>query len=121
MASGTIPPIGLAREWKWSGAEKAAARRAFNKALTSEMQATLLEAKQRASRMTQADDLWSLERWIAKRRERIDSAFDYRYSMLPFVFARLIADGRLTVEDLEGIHAEKIASIEMYVAFLKER
>ena len=71
-------------ELKWSHAEKTVARRAFDLALDKELEALLQEAKGRVARI------------------------DYRYSILPLVFAQLLRDGHLTEDDLHGLGREKL-------------
>jgi hypothetical protein len=34
--------------------------------------------------------MWEPERWLAERRREIDRTFDFRYSVLPIVFANLL-------------------------------
>jgi len=98
-------------EWKWSPAEKTAARRAFNLALSRELEGVIREAKERAARITEAAELWELEAWLGEQRRRIDRAFDYRYSVLPVVFANLLRDGRLTEDDLLSLDPAKLDAI----------
>jgi len=40
-----------------------------------------------------------------------DRDFDYRYSVLPHVFASLLRDGRLTEDDLLGLAPDKLDAI----------
>ena len=93
---------------KWSHAEKTIARRAFDRALGNELEALAGEAKDRAAKMEQPSDLWDLESWLTKRRREIDRRYDYRYSVLPLVFAHLLRDGRLTEDDLYGLREDKL-------------
>ena len=95
-------------ELKWSQAEKTVARRAFDKALGNELEALIREAKGRAARIEEPPDLWNLESWLTERRREIDRRYDYRYSVLPLVFAHLLRDGRLTEDDLNGLEQEKL-------------
>ena len=95
-------------ELKWSHAEKVIARKAFDFALRNELQTTIREAKERAAKISEPAELWELEDWLADRRQDIDRRYDYRYSVLPIVFAHLIRDGRLRVEDLDGLQPEKL-------------
>jgi hypothetical protein len=46
-----------------------------------------------------------------KQRDPTDEECDYRYSVLPFVFARLLKEGWLAEADLEGLRDDKIESI----------
>jgi hypothetical protein len=95
-------------ELRWSRAEKAAAQRAFDIALERELTAVLQEAKERAAQIQEPSELWELESWLTQRRRQIDCRYDYRYSVLPLVFASLIRDGRLCEEDLAGIGRDKL-------------
>jgi hypothetical protein len=99
------------REWNWTPAEKTAARRAFDLALNRELDAVIREARERAARITQAAALWELEDWLGEQRRRIDRDFDYRYSVLPQVFAGLLSSGRLTEDDLYGLDSTKLDAI----------
>ena len=111
MASADSPATTPMREWKWSPAEKAAARRAFDRALSRELEAVIREAKERANRITEAAGLWELEAWLGDQRRRIDRTFDYRYSVLPTVFAALLRDGKITDDDLRGLDPDKLDAI----------
>lgn len=111
MDSAHIPAEAPMRDWKWSPAEKAVARRAFNLALNRELETVIRDAKERAERVRDASELWELERWLAERRRRIDSTFDFRYSILPLVFATLLRDRRLSEDELRGLTEDKIDAI----------
>lgn len=101
------------RDWKWSPAEKTIARKAFNLAFDREIDALILEAKKRTARIGKASELWDLERWLGERRTHLDRDYDYRYSVLPFVFARLLRDDRLSEEDLSGLDRQKLDAIRL--------
>jgi hypothetical protein len=99
------------RDWKWSGAEKAVARRAFDAALQRELESVMREARERMARVREIHELWELERWMGERRTGIDNKYDYRYSVLPLVLGNLIREGRISERDLEGLAEEKLAAI----------
>ena len=105
-------------DFKWSHAEKVIARHAFDLALRNELQATIREAKDRASRISEPTQLWELEDWLAERRQDINQRYDYRYSVLPIVFAHLIHDGRLREDNLEGLRPEKLEQINRTASVL---
>ena len=111
MSSTERPAGGSIRDWRWSPAEKAVARRAFNLALAQELEAVIREAKERAARVHEAAELWELERWLGERRREIDDRFDFRYSVLPIVFSGLLRDGKLSEDDLHGLARDKLDSI----------
>jgi hypothetical protein len=102
------------RSMKWSPAEKAAARRAFDLALHKELDDVMRQTKEQASRIKQPSHLWDLENFLTRRRKEIDSKYDYRYSVLPMVFGQLIREGRLMIEDLHGLGEDKRAHIRRY-------
>ena len=99
------------RDMKWSPSEKNVARQAFDQALQREFEAVIRETKRLAAGIQQPSELWELEHYLRERRKEIDSRYDYRYSVLPFVFADLIRTGRLTEEELDGVSEEKLAHI----------
>lgn len=43
-----------------------------------------------------------------------------RYSQLTYVFGRLLYEGRLSEEDLRGLHEDKLNSIRTLAKFLAE-
>jgi Photoprotection regulator fluorescence recovery protein len=99
------------RDGKWSHAEKIVARKAFEQALYREGRDLIREAKNRAAAVEEVSELWQLESWLTQRRREIERQYDDRYSVLPFVFATLIQQGRLRESDLQGLALEKIERI----------
>ena len=96
------------RELKWSGAEKLVARKAFDLALKREFNDLLRQTKQRIAKAEEPADLWELEDFLVRSHRDIAMQFDFRYSVLPYVFSDLIKKGRLSKEDLRGLHADKL-------------
>jgi len=96
------------REFTWSASEKKAARAAFDLALARELKA----AREKAEAMLRdsADDrvIWRLHDYLEDKRREIDQKYDYRYSVLMLVFPRLVSEGWLSADELEGIGAEKV-------------
>ena len=96
------------RDLKWSPAEKAIARRAFDQALARELEAVILETKTKAAKIQEPSGLWELERYLTQRRQEIDRKYDYRYSVLPLVVANLSSGGRLNENELHGLGEDKL-------------
>jgi hypothetical protein len=92
----------------WSPTEKKVARRAFDLALQKELNSVISDVKRRAAKIERPEDLWKLESYLSECRKEIDGKYDYRYSVLPMVFARLLRDGHLTEEELRGLGDEKL-------------
>ena len=106
---------------KWSAAEKIIARKAFNLALERELQAVILEAKSMAAKIQEPSGLWDLEQYLTQRRREIDRIYDYRYSVLPLVLAKLLSDGRLVQDELHGLGEDKLGWIQRCSSISLER
>lgn len=96
---------------KWSPAEKRIARQAFDAALDVTLAGAMAEFKARAAAASTWSEMWAVEDFLHRRRRDIDETFDYRYSQLLFVFARLIRDGSLDEAQLAGLSEEKMTII----------
>lgn len=96
---------------KWSPSEKKIARRAYEAALDTALSGIMAEFKAKVAAAVTPSDMWAIEDYLRIRRREIDELFDYRYSQLPFVFARLIRDGHLDEARLAGLSEEKLALI----------
>ena len=102
---------------KWSPSEKKVARSAFDAALESALAKVTVEFKRRAEAATTPSDMWETESYLRQQRREIDEMFDYRYSQLPFVFARLIRAGHLDESRLGGLSEEKLQIIRSFLSF----
>ncbi|HLH49680.1 MAG TPA: hypothetical protein VKV96_10085 [Roseiarcus sp.] len=105
------------RNVEWSPEEKKIARRAFEAARVETLAKTLAEFKRRASEAATPDDMWAVEKYLRQKRGEIDTAFDYRYSTLLLVFARLIRDGSLDEARLAGLSDDKLKIIRSYLSW----
>jgi Photoprotection regulator fluorescence recovery protein len=102
------------RNLRWSPAEKAFARKAFDLALHREFAAIIAEARKMMAGVEQVSALWDLEQYLTERRKEIDRRYDYRYSVLPVVFGNLISEGRLSEGELRGLGEDKLKFIRVY-------
>lgn len=101
----------MMRDLRWSQAEKAIARKAFDQALKKELAGIIRRVKEMAQSIEEAADLWKIEDYLSTSRREVDQKFDYRYSVLPQVFRILIRDGLLQEEDLQGLGEDKLKII----------
>ncbi len=108
-------------DFTWSKTEKQMARWAFDAALQREYAELLRQTREMAGKMAEGDDLWRLHDFLTDKRREIDEKYDYRYSQLISVFARLIYQGWLSLEELEGLAEDKLTRIRQIVAFSKEQ
>lgn len=98
--------------FKWSDSEKKAARRAFDKALEMECASIMATFKDMAAKVEKPEDLWAVQDYLTKQQRAIDEKYDYRYSQLILVFARLLGEKWIDEKDLDGLSAEKLQAIQ---------
>jgi Photoprotection regulator fluorescence recovery protein len=98
---------------RWSPAEKAIARKVFDRALQRELEEVVQDVKKMAASIKEASDMWELERFLTRRRKEIDQLYDYRYSVLPLVFANLVSRGRIQKEELNGLTEDKLRYVQL--------
>ena len=98
-------------EIKWSEAEKRAAQSAFKKAYQRETTALITEVNEKASLISELEDVWRLHDYLSARRHEIDGKYDYTYSGLVFVFAKLLQQGWLHLDELEAFDKDKRVKI----------
>ena len=102
---------------KWSPSEKKIARSAYDAALESALARIMTEFKSKAGAVTTPSEMWEIEDYLHRERREIDELFDYRYSQLPLVFARLIRVGHLDENRLAGLSEEKRDIICSFLSF----
>jgi len=118
----TPPPSpiqGNPHELRWSRAERKIARRAFDHALKQELQEVIQAARQMAADLKEPSGLWKLEEYLTQRRKEINRKYEFRGSMLRFVFGTLLHEGRLTEEQLRGLDQDKLNEFRSYADFLR--
>ena len=99
------------KEYTWSKTEKKIAKTAFERAYEREMAHIRRKMTERVSRLNEPKDIWALHEYLGEKRKDIDAKYDYRYSRLLFVFARLLRDGYLEEHDLVGLSQDKLHAI----------
>lgn len=100
------------RDISWSKKEKVIARRAFDNAYRKECTALVNRAKKMLDSINDPLDIWKIHDLLTESREEIDLKYDYRYSVLISVFARLLREGWLTDTDLAGLREDKLERIK---------
>jgi hypothetical protein len=105
-------------EAQWTKREKDIARKAFDAAYERECKAISQNVRKMTVGINDQRGLWRLLEYLTKKREEMDEKYDYRYSVLPFVLARLIHEGWLIQEDLAGLSDEKLTEIRRIAEFM---
>jgi hypothetical protein len=98
-------------EIDWSVKEQEIAQSAFNKAYQREITALLESVRERSSSIVELGDIWNLNDLLNSKRHELDGKYEYEYSVLIFVFAKLLKEGWLNLNDLEGLTSDKRAKI----------
>jgi hypothetical protein len=93
----------------WTELEKNVAQTAFKAAYEREIGALIQTVRE--SEITESDDLWQLHDLLSSKRYEMDGKYDFRYPSLLFVFAGLVKEGLLTMDELNGLHTDKLAKI----------
>lgn len=109
--SGRTQREAMMHDIQWSVPEKKIARQVFESALLAELAEVIADFKHRAGAASTADDLWSIEEYLHRRRREIDEKYDYRYSQLLLIFGRLLREGRIDESQLAGLGADKLSFI----------
>lgn len=95
----------------WSEAEEAIAREAFERAQERAIGAIVAALRSQVEELRSAESLWRLHDFLSQQRHEIEGRFDFRPASLLFVFASLVRDGLMGLEELEGLDPLKLAKI----------
>lgn len=98
-------------EAEWTNSEKKIARSAFDNAYEREIEALLKQVQEQASTVVDLDNLWQLHDFLSAKRYEVEGKYDFQYSVLLFVFAGLIKDGWLHLDELEGLDKDKLSKV----------
>jgi hypothetical protein len=107
-------------ELHWSHKEKAVARAAFDTALARENAAIRKKVEDMLQRSNKPSAVWDILEFLSKKQRELERKYDYRYSVLTGVFARLLYEGWITESDLAGFSPEKLQLIQRGAATVKE-
>ncbi len=95
----------------WSSVEKETAQELFKRAYNREIDSLIQEVRNKANSISELDDLWHLHDFLSARRHEIDGKYAYDYSSLLFVFAELVRDGWLSLDELKSLSKDKFAKV----------
>ena len=101
----------------WSDSEQAIAREAFERAYGRAIEQLVLAVRTRSAALSSADSVWALHDFLSIERHTIEGRFDFRLEGLLFVFASLVKENLLALEELAGLDADKLAKIAAMVRF----
>ncbi len=94
-----------------SATEEQIAKEALQKAYKREVSALIAHVRERANSVTEIEDLWYLHDLLSTKRYEIDGKYVYNGATFVFDFARLVQEGWLTLEDLQGLPSTTLSKI----------
>ena len=100
------------RQVKWSAAKKKAARAAFELALSREMVAIRHEVEALLKASPEPTQVWKVLDYLSGKQRELDSKYDYHYSVLIFVFGRLVGERWLSEAELGKLSGDKLDLIK---------
>ncbi|MGL5803968.1 MAG: hypothetical protein ACRC11_00745 [Xenococcaceae cyanobacterium] len=98
---------------EWSQTEDNIAQTVLKRAYEREIGALMEQVRAQAGSIAKIEDMWSLHDFLSARRHEIDGKDDSRESGRLFVFARLLKEGWLQLDELEGLDRGKITKISV--------
>jgi hypothetical protein len=96
---------------EWSETEQLIAREAFDHAYERAIVQLVATIRARANALGSAESVWQLHDFLSIERHTIEGRFAFQFEGILFVFASLVKDGLLQLEELSGLDAEKLAKI----------
>jgi hypothetical protein len=95
----------------WTETEQDVAREAFNTAYVRAVNQLVARVQERAEALTSAEALWQLHDFLSIERHTMEGRFDFRLDGILFVFASLVKESLLQIDELGGLDAGKLAKI----------
>jgi hypothetical protein len=95
----------------WSASEETIARQVFERAHERALAGLIEHLRNRLTDLNGAESLWELHDFLSIQRHAIEGRFDFREPGLLFVFAGLLKDQLISLEELQGLEAIKLAKI----------
>ena len=95
----------------WSESEQAIARIAFDRAYSRSIEQLVTAVRRKSEMLSGAESVWALHDFLSIERHTIEGRFDFRAEGILFVFASLVKDQLLVMDELVGLDADKLSKI----------
>jgi len=95
----------------WTEQEQAVGITALNLAQTRTIDRLIADLHRQVIELTSADQIWQLHDFLSIQRHGIEGRFEFRQESILFVFASLVKEGFLNLDELQGLDAEKLSKI----------
>jgi hypothetical protein len=97
----------------WSPSETEIAKKAFEIAYKRELSTLISAVKDRVNNIQEVEDIWRLHDLLSTKRYELDGKYDYHCPQLVLIFAGLVKDGWLSIDELDGLDQDKIVKINL--------
>jgi hypothetical protein len=111
IESSGAPEPAQASDAGWSEAERIVARCAFDRAQQRAIRSLVETVQVHAGGLDSVESVWVLHDYLSSQRHAIEGRFDFRLEGLLIVFAGLVRDELLSLDELQGLEATKLAKI----------
>jgi hypothetical protein len=101
----------------WSAQEEAIARDALQRAYGRVIERLVSELQSRSASLSSAETIWAFHDFLSIERHTIEGRFDFRLDGILFVFASLVKDKILQLDELAGLEADKLSKIAAMARF----
>jgi hypothetical protein len=88
-------------DYNWTKSEKQISKKIFNLALQRDYEKLYEHINSKT--VDSPEQVWKLQDYLNKKAKEFDEKYDYRYSQLLIVFMRLVNEGLLTIDELDGL------------------
>lgn len=95
----------------WSETEQILARAAFEQAYGRAIERLISTIQTRSTTLTTAESIWQLHDFLSIERHTIEGRFAFELDGILFVFASLVKEGLLEINELAGLDPDKLAKI----------
>lgn len=95
----------------WTTEEQDLARRVFQRALSREVEALIESLRAQSAALRTSEDVWRLHDFLSVQRHAIEGRLAFRLPGVLFDFAGFLREGLVSLEELEGLAADKLAKI----------
>jgi len=95
----------------WSDAEQGIAKQAFERAYGRAIVQLIQSVQARSEQLGSAEGVWALHDFLSIERHTMEGRFDFRLDGILFVFASLVKEDLLQLDELQGLTADKLAKI----------
>lgn len=101
----------------WTAQEQTIAQEAFSTAHQRAVGSLIATVRREAAELESLESLWQLHDFLSTQRHSMEGRSEFRLEGLLFVFASLVKDRLLAIEELTGLDAEKLAKIRAMAQF----